>query len=147
VTKLFAFIFWDLRRFFRRFNKGDGYAEWQAFTVICCTEIAAIMACLFLTSLLLGYQILSSPKNLGRLFVIGSAIVVTAINYYMLSFKNRWAQFEAEFEEYSARSRIAGGVGIIAVIIAVAVTTVVSAEAVRHLPKQRSDVTSSTVDG
>jgi hypothetical protein len=144
MAKLLAFVFWSLRGFFRRFKNGDSYAEWQAFVVIVCTEVAATMACLFLVSLLLGYQVLSTPKDLGRLFVIGSATAVTAINYYVLLVQDRWAKFEAEFERYSARSRVTGGVGIVAVIVAVAAITIISGEGAHHLPKHRPDTPSST---
>ena len=42
-TKLLAFVYWILSEFFIAMYD-DGYSDWKALVIICCTQIAGIIA-------------------------------------------------------------------------------------------------------
>jgi hypothetical protein len=134
MTKLLAFVFWELRGFFRDFLYDDGYSDWKALAVMCCVEIMAIMAAVFIASLILGHRILPNSKLSEYLWAIGIGTAVAAINYYVLQVDDRWARFKPEFEGYSARGRFLGRLAIFAAIIAIAAAALFSAAAAKHLP-------------
>ena len=40
---LLAFVFWELRGFFRNFLYDDGYSDWKALAVIVRTELIGML--------------------------------------------------------------------------------------------------------
>jgi multisubunit Na+/H+ antiporter MnhB subunit len=134
-TKLLAFAYWELRRFFRTFLHDDGYSDWKALAVICCAQLGGIMAAVSVISIILGHRILPASRASMYSFAIALACGVTAVNYYALRFQNKWARFEAEFEHYSARAQTLGRLAVFVAVIVIAVTTLLAAAAASHLPR------------
>jgi len=146
ITKLLAFVFWDIRRFFK-FMYDDGLAEFKALAVIVCAEILGVFATASMISVFLGYKILPTSKPLFFLLAIGLSLGVTGMNYYLFSYRRSSAQFEAEFENYSVRARLIGNLAVLAVICAIFAATLIFTGLARHLPPNRSPISPSDFHG
>ena len=93
------------------------------------------MAIASMISIIVGYRILPTSKSLFVILGSGVSVGVTAVNYYLLRYQNKWTRFEAEFSRYSARSRMIGHLAVIAAIIAVLAATAISLGLASHLPR------------
>jgi hypothetical protein len=105
--KVLAFAFWELRRVLNAIS-GDGWVEWRAMSLLVCTQVGLILTVFGIASILLRRSFIPTHGMGLMLFGVFLAAVVTAINYYEVQHKDRWRQFEGEFDGYSTATKTIG---------------------------------------
>jgi archaellum biogenesis protein FlaJ (TadC family) len=131
MTKLYAFVFWNIRGFFKGMYD-DGYAGLKAQALMGSTEVLGIVAIANILSILVGRDVLPESTPSLVLLGAGTCIGIATLNYRLLS-ENKWARFDSEFKNYSAGKKIFGRLAIIAVIIGIMAIFLASGAAFRHL--------------
>lgn len=134
-TKLLAFAYWQVRRFFRASPFDEGYSDSKALAVLCIAQIVLILSVMSLLATSFGYTFLVPSRTSEVLFAVLLSSAVTAANYYALSYRNRWARFEAEFESYSALSRRVGSFVVASTLVLIVVAAVITKKGLNHLPR------------
>jgi hypothetical protein len=142
--KPFAFVFWDIQRFFKFIND-DGLAEFKALAVIVCAELLAAVAIISVVSIFFGHRFLPTSKSsqiaLGGVF----SLAVTILNYYALHSGSKWTRFKSEFENYPSNWRLFGDLAVVLVLLAIFCSTLIAAGAARHLPRTAPERSVSTL--
>ena len=112
LRKLIAFAFWELRRILNAFA-GDSWLDFRAMALLVCTQVALLLS-LFGTASILTRSSLLPPQGLASAFFgLVLAATVSALNYYGIQYKDRWKQFESEFDGYSKSRKAIGGLVMI----------------------------------
>ncbi len=133
-SKLLAFAYWQLRRFFKFTLYDDGYSDWKAMATLCVVQLLLGLVALTLISKYVGYRLLTYEGSSE----LPSAILITGVvvggNYYVLRFENRWARLEVEFESYSKLTRVLGGLAVGVAIVFALVMSVITKGVWNALP-------------
>jgi hypothetical protein len=111
-----AFAYWGLRRLARELSD-DGYSDWKALATICFVEIFLIVAAISFMSVHLGPSFVAQIMHWKLYGAILIAAGVVGSNYYLLRFKDRWAQYEPEFRSYSQIKRALGYTAVAGAVI------------------------------
>jgi len=67
-------------------------------------------------------------------FAVLVSSAITAFNYYVVRYKNKWKQFDSEFESYSKLTQNISGVAMIILTLLTAAALVWLAASVARLP-------------
>jgi amino acid transporter len=106
--KVLAFAFWELRRVLNAISD-DSWLEFRAMSLLVCTQMGLILNFLGIVSILLKRSFIPTHGLGQTLFIALLAAAITALNYYGVQYKNRWKQFEGEFDGYSKSIKAIGG--------------------------------------
>jgi hypothetical protein len=125
-----AFMFWALQRIFAAISN-DGLSDWKAAVSIAIFEILAIVGLANATAVYLGRRLIDK----GSPFIFLVAFAVALVNTPALIGKfRRWHRLSMEFEHYSARTRIAGGIVVVLLYIGAIICAGHFGAAQRNLP-------------
>lgn len=125
AEKWLAFVYWRLQQVFKGIYD-DGWSEWKAMGIICCTQLAAILGLLFSSSLLIGRSLVPESDGMFMIFGLGLFSFIGAINQHILRRNHRWKRYLPEFETYSTAVR---SLGTIAIFLAIAAIVMLSLKA------------------
>ena len=114
--KPIAFAYWELRRRARELSD-DGYSDWKALATICLVEMFLILSAISFISVHLGPSVVAQIMHWKLYGAILIAAGVVGSNYYLLRFKDRWAQYEPEFRSYSRIKRALGYTAVAGLVI------------------------------
>lgn len=124
-----AFMFWELRTIFAAISN-DSLSEWKAAVSIVVFEIVAIVGLTNATAVYLGRRLIQ--KGSPFIFLVGFAVAIVNTPALIGRFK-RWNRLSKEFESYSSRARIAGGIAVTLIFIGAVVCAGYFGVAQRHL--------------
>jgi hypothetical protein len=133
VEKWYAFVFYQLRAFFKRIYD-DGLADWKALVVIGSAQLAAIMATMSIVAVCLQHRISTPSNTIDVLVGLAVAAGLMMLNYRALLFEARWTRFEAEFKQYSVTVRCLSGLAIACFIVLIVIVALASAGAASRIP-------------
>jgi hypothetical protein len=110
-----AFMFWELRRIFAAIS-GDAWSEWKAAVS---------------TAVYLGRRLIDKGSPFIFLVVFAVGLINTPT---MMGKFRRWRKLSTEFEDYSAPTRIAGGIVVLLLYVGAIVCAGHFGEAQHNLP-------------
>lgn len=123
LRKLIAFAFWELRRILNAIA-GDDWLDFRAMALLVCTQMGLVLSLFGAASILTRCSLLP-PQGLALTFFnLFLAATVSAANYYGIQYKDRWRQFESEFNKYSKSRKAIGGIVMIVLPILAIVAAV-----------------------
>jgi hypothetical protein len=125
-----AFMFWELRSIFATFD--DGLSDWKAAVSIIIFEIFAIVGLTNAAAVYLGRKLIEKGSPFILLVCFGVAIVNTPAVVGKL---RRWRKLSAEFETYSAPTRIGGRIVVVLLFIGAVICAGHFGVAQRNLPR------------
>jgi hypothetical protein len=121
-ARAYAYAFFRLRNCARALSN-DGLHDWKALLVISVVQIYVLLDAAFLSEVILRRRLF--PSN-WSVVVVPLAFGLVAANYFALLYEERWRRYEDEFRSYSAKARRVGAIVIIAVIVLVLLSLVVT---------------------
>jgi hypothetical protein len=132
-AKLLAFAYLALRKVLWTISD-DRSVDWRAMGLLICTQIGLVLCILEFASVIEGRRLLPAqgPRLVQFAVLVSSAI--TAFNYYVVRYKNKWKQFDSEFESYSKLTQNISGVAMIILTLLTAAALVWLAASVARLP-------------
>jgi hypothetical protein len=125
-----AFMFWELRRIFAAIS-GDAWSEWKAAVSIAVFEILAVVGLTNATAVYLGRRLIDKGSPFIFLVVFAVGLINTPT---MMGKFRRWRKLSTEFEDYSAPTRIAGGIVVLLLYVGAIVCAGHFGEAQHNLP-------------
>lgn len=123
-------MFWELRTIaVAAFD--DGLADWKAALTVVAFEMLAIFGFTSFLSVYLGHKVIDQRGSF--VFLVGFAVAALNTPAMLTNFK-RWHRLGREFERYSYRTRIAGGIVVVLLFFGALISAAYFGSAQRSLP-------------
>jgi hypothetical protein len=111
--KLLAFAYWELRRTIIAIS-GKEWADGRAMALLVLIAVGLTLTALSVCSIIVGREVIPLHGLGSIIFIVGMPAIIVAFLNFEVKHKNRWKQFEREFEGYSKFTRTIGGIVMIA---------------------------------
>jgi hypothetical protein len=131
--KLLAFAYWELRRMIVTIS-GKEWADGRAMALLVLIVIGLTFTTLSLCSLIVGRVLIPLEGPGSIIFTLGVPAIIVGWLSFEVRHKNRWKQFEREFESYSKLTRTIGGVVMITLPFITLAATIWSGATMARLP-------------
>jgi hypothetical protein len=123
-------MFWELRTIaVAAFD--DGLADWKAVVTVAAFEMLAIFGFTSSLSAYLGHKVIEQRGPF--VFLVGFAVAALNTPAMLSNFK-RWHILSREFERYSYRTRIAGGIVVVLLFFGALISAAYFGAEQRNLP-------------
>jgi hypothetical protein len=111
--KVLAFAYWELRRTIIAIS-GNEWADSRAMALLVLIVIGLTLITLNFCSFIAGRELIPLHGSRSTIFVLGVPAIIVVWLVFEVQHKNRWKQYEHEFEGYSKPARTIGGVVMVA---------------------------------
>jgi len=98
IKKVYSLFFYKLYCLFKSQSE-DGWEDWKALVVI--GGLQGLLIIEFYTWCDIIFKNNNIEFSSPRIVIALIAIIITAFNYYVLLYQDRWRQYEEEFKQYS----------------------------------------------
>jgi hypothetical protein len=132
--KLLAFAFWELRRTIIAIS-GKEWADGRAMALLTLIVTGLTLNTMSLCSIIVGRELIPLHGLGSVIFTLGVPAIIVVWLVFEVRHKNRWKQFEPEFESYSTLTKTIGGIVMITLPFFTLATTIWSGVTMARLPQ------------